>query len=95
MNEGEIVVRYQKEPPRIEFSADDELALLLLLMTVKDLTEDELAIIGCYREVKELGFGKMEVSLIDGSLETAWGTKAYKRKDFSKLIKGKLLTKFI
>lgn len=85
MERGEILVRYQKEPQRIEFSAEDELALLFLLLKLRDLSEDEVAIIHCFRQIDHTGFGRLEAVVIEGSLDTIHGTNTYKKKDFPKL----------
>lgn len=50
-------------------------------------TEDEQALLDFYRQLSNLGFGKMEISVVNGQWETITGAINVKRKD---LISGRL-----
>jgi hypothetical protein len=52
------------------------------------LDEDEEAALSLLRQVRHWGFGKVEMNVIEGRVDTAYKHIPYKRKDFLQIAKG-------
>lgn len=55
---------------------------------LRRLDEDDEAVLGLLQEVRDWGFGKVEVNIIGGKVETAYNQFSHKRKDLVKTSPG-------
>jgi hypothetical protein len=55
---------------------------------LRRLDEDDEAVLNLLQEVRGWGFGKVEVNIIGGKVETAYNQFSYKRKDLVKTSPG-------
>ena len=51
---------------------------------LRRLDEDEAAVLGIFNDIRQKGFGKMEVVVLASKLDTIHKIESYKRKDLIK-----------